>query len=346
MKFIPYSNGLHRLKTKRKRKPWKVLEVIAFTLIFIIAAGALGQVIITKFVAENKKARDTFVRVNNSQYHFSSRGEGDYTVVFDSALGSGKEEWNNVVKSLSIDFDGKIFTYDRSGYGYNDYEKCSIEEQAKTLRTVLKKSAQSGPYLLVGEEYGGLVLTKFAEMYPDEVEGLILVNPLNTKYFSNEEYIEKYKKQKLRKYIEYRGSYLSLTALLQKMNLTKNPTGIFDGLSDKDLEDFRVNRMGSHYNSAYYNELCNILNLSETEKNNLCKDGILKGKPVYIISNKSEFQKEQEELKKFTDPENQTVIQTSSSKDIIAADKSEIIVNAINEFSKKFAVKNKIKKAQ
>ena len=74
MKFIPYSNGLHRLKTKRKKNTNKLFEIIIFTMIMLIAFGALGQVIITKYTAENVKSRDSFVRVNNNQYHFNARG--------------------------------------------------------------------------------------------------------------------------------------------------------------------------------------------------------------------------------------------------------------------------------
>ena len=342
MKFIPYSNGLHRLKTKRKKNTNRIFEVIIFTIILLIASGALGQVIITKYTAENVKSRDTFVRVNNNQYHFNARGSGDYTVICDAALGSGKDQWNNLVKSLGIDFDGKLFMYDRSGYGFNDYEKMNIEDQARTLKMILKKSGQSSPYLLVGEEYGSLVMTAFAKLYPEDVEGMILINPLNVNYLDKDDYIKKYRKQKLRKSIEYRGSFLSLTAVLNKLQLTKNPTGLFDGLSDKDIEDFNANRIGSHYNAAYYNELNNIINFADSNKADFQTKEMIKGKPLFIITNKSKFKAEQEKLKDITDAANQNIIETSSDKDIIAGDKSEIIANAVKEFSKKYAVKKKL----
>lgn len=345
MKFIPYSNGLHRLKTKRKKNTHKLFEVIIFTIIMLIAVGALGQVVITKYTAENVKSRDNFVRVNNNQYHFNSRGDGDYTVICDAALGSGKEQWSNLVKSLGVDFDGKLFMYDRSGYGFNDYEKMNIEDQARTLKMILKKSGQSSPYLLVGEEYGSLVMTAFAKLYPEDVEGLILVNPINVDYLNNDDYIKQYRNQKLRKSIEYRGSFLSLTAVLNKFDLTMNPTGIFDGLSDKDISDFNSNRIGSHYNAAYYNELDNLLNFSERNNSNFQVKEMLKGKPVFIITNKSKFKAQQEKLKDITDAANQSIIETSSSKDIISGDKSEIIANAVNEFAKKYAVKKKLASA-
>ena len=342
MKFIPYSNGLHRLKTKRKKNTNKLFEIIIFTMIMLIAFGALGQVIITKYTAENVKSRDSFVRVNNNQYHFNARGSGDYTVICDAALGSSKEQWNNLVKSLGIDFDGKLFMYDRSGYGFNDYEKMNIEEQARTLKMILKKSGQSSPYLLVGEEYGSLVMTAFAKLYPDDVEGMILINPLNVDYFDNDDYIKKYRKQKLRKSIEYRGSFLSLTAVLNKLKLTKNPTGIFDGFSDKDIEDFNAHRIGSHYNSAYYNELNNIIDFSDSNKANFQTKEMLKGKPLFIVSNKSKYKEQQEKLKALTDAANQNIIEISSDKDIISGDKSEVIANAVKEFSKKYSVKKKL----
>lgn len=343
MKFIPYSNSVHKVNSKKKKNPWKLGNIIVLILILLIVLGAVGQVIITKFNAENLKSRNKFVRVNSNKYYFKERGKGDYTVVFDGALGSSMEQWNEPIKKLGIDFDGNIFSYDRSGYGFNDYEEQSIETQARTLRMILKKSGKPSPYMLVGEEYGCLVLSAFATLYPEEVQGVIFINPLNEKFIGNNNYIKKYKKQKIEKAIEHNGAYFSLTAILNSLNITKNPTGLMDGLIDQDLKEFNSNRIQSSYNSAYYNELKNILNYKDSgTNNNFQKDQLLKGKPVAIIVNDSKFKNEQIDLQRLTDKQNIEIIDVSSDKDIISTEKADIISSNINNFAKKFKIIIKI----
>lgn len=334
MRFIPYSNGLHKLKTKKKREPWKIVEVIVFTAIILLAAGAIGQLCITKYNGENTKSRNMYVSIDHKKYYYSSRGNGDVTIVMDAALGSVKEEWNDVIRKLGVDFTDRIFTYDRSGYGYNDYEPQSIEEQARTLRLILKKSGQSSPYILVGDEYGSLVMSSFASLYPDEVAGIILVNPLNENYLGDKDYIKKYSKQKLSRYVQSKGAYISVTALLNAFDLVKNPSGLYDSFSEQDVHDFVVNKRESSYNSAYYNELNNIINFN-SDKITQNKD-TFKDKFISIISNSNNFGDKQEELKKLADKDKITTITVESNKDIITGDKSEIIADSINNMVKRY----------
>lgn len=342
MKFIPYSNGLHKLKVKKKRDPWKAIEYIIFSMIIIIAFGAIGQVGITKFNAENTKSRDMYVRIDNNKYYYTSRGKGNVTVVMDSALGSGKEEWNSVMKSLGVDYTGSTFTYDRSGYGFNDYEEQTIEQQARNLRLLLKKTGQTSPFILVGDEYGCLVLSAFASIYPDEVAGMILVNPINENYLKDKDYIEKYKRQSLSRYLQHKGSYLSITAILNGFDLLKNPSGLFDGYSELDIKDFNSNKRESAYNSAYYNELMNIINFEKDNKITQTK-GLLDDKFVTIISNTDNFGAKQEELSYLSNGENVNIVQVSSDKDIITSDKSDIIADSIKNMIKRYDILHKKK---
>jgi pimeloyl-ACP methyl ester carboxylesterase len=46
------------------------------------------------------------------------------------------------------------------------------------LRQVLQKAEIPGPYVLVGHSFGGLVVRRFAAMYPAEVAGVVLVDSM------------------------------------------------------------------------------------------------------------------------------------------------------------------------
>jgi pimeloyl-ACP methyl ester carboxylesterase len=72
----------------------------------------------------------------------------------------------------------RICTYDRAGYAWSDpgpkprtFAQINLE-----LRDTLAKLHERGPFLLVGHSYGGPVIRNFAEMYPHDVAGMVLVD--------------------------------------------------------------------------------------------------------------------------------------------------------------------------
>jgi pimeloyl-ACP methyl ester carboxylesterase len=52
-----------------------------------------------------------------------------------------------------------------------------MRQEAYELHTLLKVARIKAPYVLVGHSIGGLIARVYAEQYPDEVAGMILVDP-------------------------------------------------------------------------------------------------------------------------------------------------------------------------
>src|SRR5262249_32790698 len=67
--------------------------------------------------------------------------------------------------------------YDRSGLGWSDLslEPQDTWQNAEALHTLLGNADVPGPYVLVGHSLGGLHTRMFAEQFPDEVVGLVLI---------------------------------------------------------------------------------------------------------------------------------------------------------------------------
>jgi pimeloyl-ACP methyl ester carboxylesterase len=60
------------------------------------------------------------------------------------------------------------------------YEPRTLSGMVSDLRTMLMRAGVRGPYVLVAHSYGGLILRLFAQTYPAEAAGLVLVDAFGT----------------------------------------------------------------------------------------------------------------------------------------------------------------------
>ena len=74
-----------------------------------------------------------------------------------------------------------VVSYDRRGLGWSDphldEDPYDPRVAAEQVHAALQKLGLPGPYLLVGHSFGGLTSRVFAAAYPEEISGLVLVDP-------------------------------------------------------------------------------------------------------------------------------------------------------------------------
>lgn len=104
-------------------------------------------------------------------------GHGKQTVVFQSGLGDGKDVWAGVLPEAEKHYT--VLAYDRPGYGASPKtsaprDPCTVAEQQHQL---LAKLGLKPPYVLVGNSLGGLYQYVYAKLYPQDVAGLVLLDP-------------------------------------------------------------------------------------------------------------------------------------------------------------------------
>lgn len=104
-------------------------------------------------------------------------GEGRTTVVFDSGLSDWSSTWALIQPAVSR--TTRACAYDRPGMGYSDPSPLprTPEAAVQDLSTLLKRGGISGPVVLVGHSLGGFHAKLFAVTYPEQVAGLVLVDP-------------------------------------------------------------------------------------------------------------------------------------------------------------------------
>jgi len=119
----------------------------------------------------------TRVMVDGRNMRMLVAGRGDATVVFENGLGGPLEHWGKVQPDVSR--FAKTVAYDRAGAGLSDEGPRPRDGRsiATELRQMLRTSAIAPPYILVGASLGGPYIRVFAGMYPEDVAGLVLVDP-------------------------------------------------------------------------------------------------------------------------------------------------------------------------
>lgn len=136
-------------------------------------AGQLAPAIYT----ETHAAESAMADVGGHRLFAQWAGEGPVTVVLESGQGTSSEVWSKVFPELAR--LTRTFAYDRAGLGKSEIGKTprSAKQTLDELVTLLQKTGQRPPYLLVGWSMGGLYTRMFAHRYPGDVVGLLLVDP-------------------------------------------------------------------------------------------------------------------------------------------------------------------------
>jgi pimeloyl-ACP methyl ester carboxylesterase len=145
----------------------------------LILAGFVYQCIGTHRDRLRYAAEGRFVNIGRgSRLYLLEQGSGGPTVLFEAGIGATNLNWRRIQKTVS-DFTGTA-SYDRTGLGFSS--PCRSPRTpvniAMELHDMLKGAAIKPPYILVGHSFGGLVMRRYALLFPEEVMGVILVDPM------------------------------------------------------------------------------------------------------------------------------------------------------------------------
>ncbi len=112
-------------------------------------------------------------------------GTGSPTVVFLPAAGMIGLDYLNIHHKISQRTTSVI--YDRAGTGWSDQVKLprNALEVTDELRILLRTAAVPAPYLFVGHSLGGIYARRYAQRFPDEVAGMLLLEPPHEDFLTN-----------------------------------------------------------------------------------------------------------------------------------------------------------------
>jgi pimeloyl-ACP methyl ester carboxylesterase len=150
---------------------WTIAGLLALAVV-----GAIYQAVATEIDRRAYPPPGEMVDVGTHSLHIDCVGRGSPTVILESGLGTMSADWANVQPEVSK--TTRVCAYDRAGTGWSEpgSEPRDPRQIAHELHALLGNAGIDGPYVLVGQSFGGLYARMYASRYPNEVQGMVLVD--------------------------------------------------------------------------------------------------------------------------------------------------------------------------
>jgi pimeloyl-ACP methyl ester carboxylesterase len=160
----------------RRRPVTRAPLGLAVLLVLLPLLGAVYEAAMSAYDAWRSPAPGRLVAVDGRRMHLHCTGDGRPTVILDAGLGGWSLDWSLVQPEIAR--FTRVCAYDRAGLGWSDPGPAPRDAQqaVRELHDLLAESPP-GPLLLVGHSNGGLRVLLYAGAYPEEVAGLVLVDP-------------------------------------------------------------------------------------------------------------------------------------------------------------------------
>lgn len=159
------------------RRARTVLTGILGGLALTAVAGACYQAVATYGSRRRYHPPGRLVDIGGYSLHVRDAGEGSPTVVLEAGLTATSAVWAWIQPALAE--VTRVISYDRPGIGWSDAGPMphDARSNARQLAELLWRLSVDGPLVLVGHSMGGLFVRAFADLYPDRVAGMVLVDP-------------------------------------------------------------------------------------------------------------------------------------------------------------------------
>lgn len=169
------------MKSRTRRTPGsRILRLSGWLIVLMLLAATAGSVhqhMAERRDAERFPAPGRLVDIGSHRLHLHCAGAGQPTVWLEAGLGNDVNHWRGLFEQLSA--RQRTCAYDRAGLGWSEagpMPRSAARVVDEALR-LIDASGESGPFLLVGHSNGGAYVRLLAAARPQQVVGLVLVDP-------------------------------------------------------------------------------------------------------------------------------------------------------------------------
>jgi pimeloyl-ACP methyl ester carboxylesterase len=155
-------------RVNRRRRTRRVLLTILALLALVVVTlnWTYGR------LPAEPKPTGSFIQVGKLRIHYIEHPGAGTPVVLIHGLPGTAQDWEDVTPLLA---GHRTIAIDRPGFGYSTGGYVPFNRQLEAIHELLGKLHVVRP-ILVGHSYGGTVSLGYAERYPSDVRGLVLVD--------------------------------------------------------------------------------------------------------------------------------------------------------------------------
>ncbi len=166
-----------RRQLDSRSRRWLLYPVLA--VLAVASVGGGYETVREKADSTAYPMPGQLIDVGGHRLHLNCTGSGSPTVV----LQPGGGDFSSVMAWIApaVAADTRVCVYDRPDRGWSDPADSPQDatQIAIDLHTLLQRGNVPGPYVLAGHSFGGLYILAYADRYPSDVAGMVLVDSTN-----------------------------------------------------------------------------------------------------------------------------------------------------------------------
>lgn len=136
-------------------------------------------------VACDRSQADTWVDIGGYSIGVHCEGEGSPTVILESGRGGNSGAWRQVQPSVAE--VTRVCSYDRAGLANSEDRPDRYIDGGYVIDELERMLSELGlepPYVFAGHSVGGIYISLYAARHPDEVVGMVFVDPTHEDQFA------------------------------------------------------------------------------------------------------------------------------------------------------------------
>lgn len=163
----------------------RILAGLAIFLVVLLSAIFAGGAIARARIEATYPSTGQLVDVGGYKLHISCLGEGSPTVMV--LAGSGVPSVYYWLIQNEAASTTRVCVYDRAGYAWSEegHGDLSPLGQVEDLKALFSNADIEPPYILAGHSYGGYIARLYAQAYPEEVAGLVMIDSAHEDQWTN-----------------------------------------------------------------------------------------------------------------------------------------------------------------
>ncbi len=165
-----------------RTREWLVYPV--FAALMLSAFGGAYETYSESSDVSSYPMPGRLIDVGGHSLHIHCTGTGSPTVVLEPGLGEPSTAMAWIAADVAT--TTRVCVYDRAGRGWSESASAPQDgvQTATDLHTLLERAGEPGPYVFAGHSAGGIYVLNFADLYPQQVVGVVLLDSMHPEQYT------------------------------------------------------------------------------------------------------------------------------------------------------------------